>query len=188
MDRFGGPARTGAPFRELISLEKLVASLGRPDWVADLVLVDDQAMVELNDSFRGAAEVTDVLSFSYLLPRGEGLADLGKGKGLARHDLWLDPMETGELPAGVEGESDGEGPAPLAGELVLAPEFVTARCLQRGWPLEHELPLLLVHGCLHLLGWEHEQEEDRLAMQQQEALLLGAAGLPHALAPDLSGE
>ena len=90
----------------------LAAAAGPPHWVLDLVLLPDRDMADLNEHWRQQPGPTDVLSFSYLLPRGEGLADLGKGKGLARHDLWLDPMETGELPAGVEGES---GVPPLKG-------------------------------------------------------------------------
>jgi probable rRNA maturation factor len=179
VDRFGGATALGAPFRAVEYLETLIPALGRPDWVVDLVLVDDRAMVQLNGSYRGVRDVTDVLSFSYLLPEGEGDPELSRDEGSAKHDLWLDPMEVEEI---------GPDSAALIGELILAPDFITTRCREHDWPLEHELPLLIVHGCLHLLGWEHDRQEDQRIMQRREAGLLRAVGLPHALAPDSGAE
>lgn len=175
VDQFGGPSGIAAPFREVATLSSLVAPMGRPAWVVDLVLLDDQAMAELNKSYRAVPEVTDVLSFSYLLEQGAGEADLSKGERLAYHDLWVDQLESGQ-----QIEEDG----PLVGEVILAPDFVTVRCRERDWPLEKELPWLLVHGCLHLLGWRHDQDSERRNMQAEEIRLLAGAGLGHPLAPD----
>jgi len=39
-----------------------------------------------------------------------------------------------------------------------------------------------VHGCLHILGWEHDEEADRRAMTDLETAVLRGCGLPHPLA------
>lgn len=178
IDRFTGPDAVAAPFRETAGRETLVAGLGRPGWRAYLVLVDDEAMAALNGQYRGKPAATDVLSFSYLRAEGPGDPALAGGERGAAFDLWLDALDAvGEVPA--EGAGSGEREI---GEILIAPAFVSARCAERGWPLEHELPLLVVHGCLHLLGWDHEEEDERDRMRALETGLLAAAGLPHPLA------
>jgi len=149
--------------------EAMAADLGAAGWTVDVVLVDDRDMEELNRDFRGGDGVTDVLSFSYLETEGPGDPDLRAGEGAAAADLW------------VEALSPEEADAATVGEIVLAPAFVAGRCRAQGWRVEHEWPLLVVHGCLHLLGWVHESAEEREAMQAVEARLLAAGGLPHPL-------
>lgn len=150
---------------------KLVEQLGETDWVVDVVLVDDETMAGLNRDFRKVPQVTDVLSFSYLLDSGTGRPALVRGQGRAFTYLWLD--------ASVSAREDGEAQA--VGEIVLATGFIADRCRKMGWPLADEIPLLLVHGVLHLLGWEHEDEEQTEAMRAVEEEILTAAGLPHPL-------
>ncbi len=146
---------------------RLAAAVGPSEWRVDVVLVEDGAMTVLNGRYRGAAEVTDVLSFSYLEESGTGRPDLAAGRQDARRDLW----RSGPV-AGVE--------EPV-GEVLVAPEFVARRCRERGWSVEHEMALLVVHGLLHVLGWEHAEEADRADMRAREAEILGRCGLPHPL-------
>ncbi len=149
----------------------LAGELGPADWRVDVVLVDDAAMTALNGGYRGATGPTDVLSFSYLTGEdpGSGAAGVRSGERGACLDLWPDPLEA------------GAGAGPLAGEVVLAPVFITARCGENAWPVEQEMALLVVHGCLHILGWEHDDEADRQAMMALETAVLRACGLPHPL-------
>ena len=152
-------------------LTRLAGSLGRPEWTADVVLVDDDTMAALNEGFRKVAGVTDVLSFSYLEDTGTGNPDLARGQGHAFANLWLDTISSGQE----------NGPVPAVGEVVLAPGFVADRCLRKGWPWEHEIPLLVVHGLLHLLGWDHADVDQTEAMQATEETILAAGGLSHPL-------
>ncbi len=66
-------------------------------------------------------------------------------------DVLSFPMDDGDGPAGVR----------MLGDIVIAPAFAG-----RNNPadLEAELRLLVVHGILHLLGYDHEQEAERTAM------------------------
>ena len=145
--------------------------LGRPDWAVDVVLVDDESMAGLNEDFRKVPGVTDVLSFSYLQDTGPGLPDLARGQGCAFTDLWLDTLSV----------TREDGAAVTVGEVVLAPGFVADRCRMKKWSLEHEIPLLVVHGILHILGWDHANEGEAEAMQVVEEEILAAGGLPHPL-------
>ncbi len=174
VDQFGGSSPAGTLFRAVTEVAPLIVSLGRPEWAVDLVLVDDPAMGELNKSYRGVPEVTDVLSFSYLLAQGQGKADLPRGRGSAAHDLWLDPL-------GID--QAGQEDLRLIGEVIMAPDFVSTRCSERCWALEQEFPLLLVHGCLHLMGWVHDTDEARVTMQAEETRILADGGWAHPLVP-----
>ena len=149
----------------------LAELLCRPDWAVDVVLVDDETMAGLNEDFRKVPGVTDVLSFSYLQDTGIGKPDLVRGQGHAFTKLWLDTPSFAR-------ENDA---AQAVGEVVLAPGFLADRCHRKGWSLEHEIPMLLVHGILHILGWDHTDDEAAAAMQTVEEEILAAGGLPHPL-------
>ncbi len=145
-------------------LATVVHELGRQDWEVNLVLASDAVVADLNQRYRGVEGVTDVLSFAYLESKGEGEPDLIAGCGGAAVDLW---------------RSD---PSDVVGEIVLAPDFVVKRCRAEGWSLTAEFSLLVLHGCLHLLGWDHQEAGLRAAMRKLETDLLAEMGLTHPLA------
>ena len=60
------------------------------------------------------------------------------------------------------------------GDVVVAPEVAEAQAAEYGHTVEEELNLLLVHGILHLLGYDHEDDADAIAMQARERSLLVA--------------
>ncbi len=60
------------------------------------------------------------------------------------------------------------------GDVVIAPEIAERQAADFGHTVEEELNLLLVHGVLHLLGYDHEADEDAEAMQARERVLLEA--------------
>jgi len=60
------------------------------------------------------------------------------------------------------------------GDVVIAPEIALAQAQEYGHTVEEELNLLLVHGILHLLGYDHEEDDAAAAMQQRERDLLTA--------------
>lgn len=154
-------------------LETVVSGLGPTSWALDLVLVDDGAMADLNRRWRGGDGVTDVLSFTYLESEGTGPPDLAAGHEGAARDLWL--------PREMATDMAPHSEVPLVGEVVLAPAFVAGRCREQGWDSDLEWPLLVVHGCLHVLGWEHDDADRRRAMADREAEHLARIGLPHPL-------
>jgi probable rRNA maturation factor len=60
------------------------------------------------------------------------------------------------------------------GDVIIAPEVAEEQALELGTTAEAELNLLLVHGILHLLGYDHDADEAAEAMQARERTLLAA--------------
>lgn len=66
---------------------------------------------------------------------------------------------------------DSDEPITL-GDVVLAPQVAEEQARELGHTVEEELNLLVVHGILHLLGYEHDADEDAAAMQERERAIL----------------
>lgn len=79
---------------------------------------------------------------------------------------------------------DGPGPVGddepwMVGDVVLCPEVAAAQAPDHAGTLSDELALLVVHGGLHLCGWDHATDDDRAAMWDRErTLLVDAHGEP----------
>jgi probable rRNA maturation factor len=76
------------------------------------------------------------------------------------------------------------GPAPVPGisyplgDVVLAFSTVHRECLEAGRPIENHLQHLVVHGCLHLLGFDHERDTEVAKMELLETEILAGLGVP----------
>lgn len=62
----------------------------------------------------------------------------------------------------------------MLGDVVIAPEVAGRQATDLGHTIERELDILLIHGVLHLLGYDHEAPDDAGAMAAREAALLDA--------------
>lgn len=60
------------------------------------------------------------------------------------------------------------------GDVVIAPEVAEKQAHELGHTVEEELNLLVIHGILHLLGYDHESDEDATVMQARQVALLEA--------------
>ncbi len=58
------------------------------------------------------------------------------------------------------------------GDVIIAPEVARAQCEEFATTFADELDLLVVHGMLHLLGYDHVRDEDALVMEARERELL----------------
>jgi probable rRNA maturation factor len=67
---------------------------------------------------------------------------------------------------------------PLLGDVVLAAETVRAEAALAGKPLEAHMAHLIIHGFLHLLGYDHWGEEEAEAMEAVERAALERMGIP----------
>lgn len=65
----------------------------------------------------------------------------------------------------------------LLGDIVICPSVAAGNAVEHGLSLAAELELLVVHGCLHLLGWDHELDEEAEAMEAREAEHLARFGI-----------
>jgi probable rRNA maturation factor len=66
----------------------------------------------------------------------------------------------------------------LAGELVIGVEVALEQAGNRGHDVQAELVLYVIHGLLHLCGYDDHDDEDRAAMRQRERHYLQQLGLP----------
>lgn len=64
----------------------------------------------------------------------------------------------------------------LFGDIVISLERAQEQCEEYGHSLEREVMYLLVHGLLHLAGYDHMEEEDKKEMRAQEEKLLAVIG------------
>ena len=66
----------------------------------------------------------------------------------------------------------------LAGELVIGVEVAQAQARERGHDVRQELALYVIHGLLHLCGYDDKTDEAAREMRQRERHYLAALGLP----------
>lgn len=119
-----------------------------------VVFVDEVGSAELNARFGGKEGPTDVLSF----PIDEEPPESGRhpdsgGSGPG------EPSEPDELPL-------------LLGDVYVCPSVAARNAPDHAGTYEDELALLVVHGILHLLGMDHEEEAAAEEMEQRERALL----------------
>lgn len=130
-----------------------------------VTFVDELTMQELHERFLGLEGATDVLAF----PMDEDLVETGRqpdqgGRGPGT------PSEPTELPF-------------VVGDVVVCPVVARRQADERGIDWRREVELLVVHGVLHLLGYDHEDDEraaERMRRRERELLELFDAGAPPA--------
>ena len=114
-----------------------------------VTVVDDKEIQEINKIYRNIDKATDVLSFP--MYEYEKAADFDN-----LDDSAFNP-ESGEL---------------LLGDIVISAEKVTAQAKEYGHSKEREFAFLLVQSMLHLLGYDHMEEEERLVMESKQKEIL----------------
>ena len=62
----------------------------------------------------------------------------------------------------------------LLGDVVICPEIAATNAAKLGHDVARELDTLLVHGTLHLLGYDHDDEEEKARMEERQRDILAA--------------
>lgn len=102
---------------------------------ASVTFVSDDEMAELNEAYRGIVGPTDVLSF-----------------------------ECDNLDDGFPEMEGAEGPYTL-GDIIIAPDVAAKQAGEYGNQYLDEIDMLVVHGVLHLNGYDHIADEDAAVME-----------------------
>jgi probable rRNA maturation factor len=171
--RSGVPRLLGdAEVARLVAAALIAAGAPRPAAIG-LILATDRELTDLNERVMGERGPTDVLSFP-LLPPAAFPAHEGQDAA-ARADRGKRPRF--RLPPGTRTH---------LGEIVISVERAIEQAEQgrggqtgdRRWTPAHELRLLVVHGTLHVCGWDHSRPDEEAAMRALERRLLdvGPAG------------
>jgi len=143
-------------FKELIDKEwarriaqqVLKAENVNPPYEVSIVFTNPETVQKLNRDFRGVDEPTDVIAF-YMLSQKEN-------------------TPTFVLPP------DG---VTRLGEVIISYPQAAEQAREQGHSVNEELALLIVHGILHLLGYDHQQPEEEKRMRGREQELLGKCQL-----------
>ncbi|MDD3822962.1 MAG: rRNA maturation RNase YbeY [Sphaerochaetaceae bacterium] len=123
-------------------LRSILRLVGKREYEISCSFVSDGTMQQLNSAYRGKDESTDILSFVQ--------SDDDEGFFYARQD---DEPE-------------------VLGDLVISLDAMDRNCVDFSVPASEELARLLVHGVLHLCGWDHETNDPQEVMlRKQEELL-----------------
>lgn len=81
-------------------------------------------------------------------------------------------LNEGEEPIVIDGPEEV-----LLGDIIISLETATRQAEEYGHSLERELAYLTVHGILHLLGYDHMVEDDKLEMRREEEHVLSLLGI-----------
>lgn len=123
------------------------------DLKAELLFTDLDGIRKLNKEHRGVDAPTDVLSF----PTLDGI----RGKIIKKEDYPLDL----------------DGNYIFIGSAVICADKVKEQAKEIGHSEEREKTYLLVHSLFHLLGYDHEREEDKKEMREMEKKALAILGI-----------
>lgn len=66
----------------------------------------------------------------------------------------------------------------LLGDIVISLDTASRQAKERGWPVRSEILFLIIHGILHLLGYDHVRHKDWVRMKKKEEFLWKAAAAP----------
>jgi probable rRNA maturation factor len=141
--------RWAALARSVLEAEGVVG-----DTEVSLLFVDEATIASLHERFLDKPGPTDVLSFP--------IEDEPDRSGRS-------PDEGGTGPGSAEPDP---GRLKLLGDVVICPAVAAANAVEHGVIFDDEIALLVVHGILHLLGMDHELDEEAERMERRERQLL----------------
>lgn len=139
---------------EAVRAGLMAAGLQPEGYEVSLLACDDVRIAALNAEFRGEAKPTNVLSFPAhsLQPDTPGAAP------------YQPPRPGGDTPEEL-------------GDIAIAWETTMREAAEGGIPPAHHVVHLLLHATLHLLGYDHQTDEDALRMESLEARTLVRMGI-----------
>jgi probable rRNA maturation factor len=157
-------ASVSQPWLRRLVLHILDAVSPGQECQVSLALTDDETVRELNLRYRGLDETTDVLSFAPDHPGSwEGHEEVPSGP---------DDTQPFVLP---------QNEPQTLGEVVISHPQAERQAQIAGHTLERELAILVIHGVLHLLGYDHHEQEQETQMRDLESRILASASRVEAL-------
>ena len=118
------------------------------DSEVSITLTDDKTIHELNRNYRGIDRPTDVLSFAF-------------------HESDEPEIITDDIDEAID----------TLGDIVVSVERAKTQAEDYRHSLRREIVFLIVHGMLHLLGYDHMEEAERLEMEKEQAYVMSQLGI-----------
>ena len=118
------------------------------DSEVSITLTDDNNIHELNRDYRGIDRPTDVLSFAF--------------RESEEPEIFIDDIDEA---------------VDTLGDIIISVERAEQQAKDYGHSLRREVVFLTVHGMLHLLGYDHIEEVDRLEMEKEQEYIMSHLGI-----------
>ncbi len=134
-----------------VSTTMEVLECGDTDCEVSVLITDDEGIRKINRETRDIDAPTDVLSFPILEFDDNGVM--------------------------IDDSGDYDGDLLLLGDIVISLERAAAQAEEYGHSLMRELGFLSAHSALHLMGFDHQGEEDTPVMQAHERAVMEKMGL-----------
>ena len=133
-------------------IKRAVDTIGKlydiKDSEVSITLTNDETIHELNRDYRGIDRPTDVLSFAF-------------------HESDEPEIITDDIDKAVD----------TLGDIIISVEMAKTQAEDYGHSLRREIVFLTVHGMLHLLGYDHMEEKDRLEMEKEQEYIMSQLGI-----------
>ena len=145
-------------FNKRIGLKRLANAVYKTlnqtdDIKVELGFVSSEEIREYNRTTRGVDKVTDVLSYPSL--------DNITGKVLKKQDYPLD-IDDGKI---------------FLGSIILCEQRIKEQAQEIGHSQKRETEYLIIHGLMHLFGYDHIDENDKILMREKEKSALAELGI-----------
>ncbi|WP_138753343.1 rRNA maturation RNase YbeY [Paenibacillus sinopodophylli] len=143
----------------IVKLEQLLVLAGEAEGIdsgeVSLTFTNDEEIHQLNRDYRGIDRPTDVLSFAM---QEDGVDEL---------DIIFE----------VDNEEDDDPISGMLGDIIISVDTAVVQSEEYGHSLEREIGFLFVHGFLHLIGYDHQDDETEAEMTAKQEAILQKAGL-----------
>ncbi len=144
--------RVDPAFLEKVAGLVLIAENRQNKVEAGLLITGNDEIRKLNLNYRGIDQPTDVLSFAM-----NDEVDFGEDG---------DSRPFVAAPDGVE----------HLGEVIISYQRAVQQAHENNHPVTKEIAILVVHGMLHLLGYDHEDDAEACIMEEREEIILKELG------------
>jgi probable rRNA maturation factor len=145
--------------------ERMLRCLDLSKAELSVAITDDSEMRELNRVFRHRDRATDVLAFA-----------MREGEPTSRAAAATTRSRKGRRAAATTATARAEHGSELLGDVVISVETARRQATRRRRPLDAEVRMLLAHGLLHLVGYDHQTKREEAIMMAETERLCRAAG------------
>ena len=133
-----------------------------------VALVTDRQMARWNAAYRGKNQPTDVLSFPADGPHPHSAKIRESGRSVRRRASKRKRVGKFKRPGAFSSHSFTSSPSSTSylGDIAIAPAVARRNALRFGRTFDHEMRILILHGVLHLMGYDHETDQGQMTRRE----------------------
>ena len=132
----------------IMASQEVFKNHGFKDGQACILISDDKKIKGINAKFRNIDKKTDVLSFP----------------AVANFEIFFNNI-------------DKDKSLPYIGDIILSAKTASEQAIEYGHSIEREFAFLVIHGILHLIGYDHIEKDDEIIMLEKQREILNAINI-----------